>query len=67
MILISKESKNYICIVDGYRRPGRQRNTAGRYRVGAKTAAEAKKYYNVPLGLEVYLCTMRMSIQRHVL
>ena len=40
---MSKRSKNYICIVDGYRRPGRRRNTAGRYRVGAKTAAEAKK------------------------
>lgn len=50
MILMSKESKNYICIVDGYRRPGRQRNTAGRYRVGAKTAAEEKKLLQRAIG-----------------
>jgi hypothetical protein len=36
-----KEVKNYILLVDNYRRPSRRRNTAGRYRVGAKTPEEA--------------------------
>ena len=36
-----KEINNYICIVDGHRRPSRCRNTYGRYRVGAKTEKEA--------------------------
>ena len=38
-----KQIKNYILLVDNYRRPSRQRNTAGRYRVGAKTPKEAKE------------------------
>lgn len=33
--------QTYICVVDGYRRPTRKRNTAGRYRVGAKNEKEA--------------------------
>lgn len=36
-----KSVNNYILLVDNYRRPSRQRNTAGRYRVGAKTEKEA--------------------------
>lgn len=40
---MSREIKTYILIVDGYRRPERQRNTQGRYRVGAKSKKEAIK------------------------
>lgn len=58
MILMSKESKNYICIVDGYRRPGRQRNTAGRYRVGAKTAARSKKITTTCHWVWKYTCVL---------
>ena len=36
-----KTVSNYILLVDAYRRPSRQRNTSGRYRVGAKTEKEA--------------------------
>lgn len=36
-----KEINNYILLVDNYRRLSRQRNTAGRYRVAAKTPDEA--------------------------
>ena len=38
-----KRIKNYILLVDNYRRPSRRRNTAGRYRVGAKSPKEAIK------------------------
>lgn len=38
-----KQVSNYILLVDAYRRPSRRRNTAGRYRVGAKTEKEAVK------------------------
>lgn len=38
---MSKPIKNYILLVDSHRRPSRQRNTAGRYRVGAKSPDEA--------------------------
>jgi len=54
---MGKPVKNYICIVDGYRRPSRKRNTAGRYRVGAKTEAEAKKQLQQAIGfgsIQVY-------------
>lgn len=37
------EIKTFICLVDGFRRSSRKRNTAGRYLVGAKTAKEAEK------------------------
>lgn len=40
---MSREIKTYILIVDSYRRPERQRNTQGRYRVGAKSKKEAVK------------------------
>lgn len=36
-----KTVNNYILLVDNYRRPSRQRNTAGRYRVAAKSPDEA--------------------------
>lgn len=42
--------KNYICLVDSFRRPSRRRNTAGRYRVGAKSADEAKKLLQKAVG-----------------
>lgn len=45
-----KPIKNYILLVDSYRRPSRQRNTAGRYRVGAKTPEEAVKLLREKIG-----------------
>lgn len=33
----------YVCLVDNDRRPSRQRNTKGRYLVGAKSEKEAKE------------------------
>ena len=38
-----KTVNNYILLVDNYRRPSRQRNTEGRYRVAAKSPDEAVK------------------------
>lgn len=38
-----KPLKQYVCLVDNYRRPSRRRNTYGRYRVGAKSEKEAKE------------------------
>ena len=35
--------KKFICTVDGYRRPSRQRNTQGRYIVTARSEKEAEK------------------------
>lgn len=35
--------KQYVCIVDGFRRPSRQRNTKGRYRVAARDQKSAKR------------------------
>lgn len=45
-----KEIKNYILVVDSYRRPERRRNTAGRYRVGAKTREEAVDLLQAKIG-----------------
>lgn len=42
--------KNYIVLVDTYRRPSRRRNTAGRYRVGAKNPKEAKQLVQEAIG-----------------
>ena len=36
-----KPVENYILLVDQHRRPSRQRNTQGRYRVGAKSEKQA--------------------------
>ncbi len=52
-----KAVRNYILLVDHYRRPSRQRNTAGRYRVGAKTPDEAVKLLREKIGfgsIQVY-------------
>lgn len=38
-----KTIHTYVCLVDNYRRPSRQRNTEGRYLVGAKSEDEAKE------------------------
>ena len=35
--------KTYVCLVDVYRRPERQRNTHGRYYVGAKNEKDHKE------------------------
>lgn len=54
-----KPVKNYILLVDAYRRPSRQRNTAGRYRVGAKTPQEAVKLLRDKIkfgSIQVYYC-----------
>lgn len=47
---MSKEIKQAIVLVDVYRRPDRQRNTAGRYRVGAKTEKEAEELVRKAIG-----------------
>lgn len=52
-----KRIKNYICLVDTHRRASRMRNTAGRYRVGARTEDEAKKLLQKAVGfgsIQVY-------------
>lgn len=38
-----RQTKNYIFVVDGHKRPSRQRRAAGRYRVGARSEKEADK------------------------
>lgn len=45
-----KEVKQAIVLVDAYRRPSRQRNTAGCYRVGAKTEKEAEELVRAAIG-----------------
>lgn len=45
-----RPTKNYILIVDGHRRPGRERNTRGRYRVGARSPEEAVKLLRAAIG-----------------
>lgn len=42
--------KNYIVLVDMYRRSSRCRNTRGRYRVGAKNPREARKLVQAAIG-----------------
>lgn len=42
--------KNYIVLVDSYRRSSRCRNTKGRYRVGAKNPKEARKLVQKAIG-----------------
>ena len=52
-----KAIKNYILLVDYHRSPARQRNTAGRYRVGAKTPNEAVNLLREKIGfgaIQVY-------------
>lgn len=45
-----KPNRNFIVLVDQYRRPSRKRNTAGRYRVGAKDAKEAQRLVREKIG-----------------
>ena len=45
-----KQVRQAIVLVDAYRRPGRRRNTAGRYRVGAKTEEEAENLVRAVIG-----------------
>lgn len=45
-----KPVKNFILVVDSHRRPSMMRNTAGRYRVGAKTPDEAVKLLRARIG-----------------
>ena len=45
-----KTVKQAIVLVDAYRRPSRKRNTAGRYRVGAKTEKEAEELVRAAIG-----------------
>lgn len=45
-----KEIRQAIVLVDNYRRPSRQRNTNGRYRVGAKTEKEAEELVQKAIG-----------------
>lgn len=42
--------KQYVCLVDTYRRPSRWRNTRGRYRVGAKNEKEARRLLQKAIG-----------------
>lgn len=50
VILNGRRTRNFICLVDTYRRPSRTRNTAGRYRVGAKNADQARKLLQKAIG-----------------
>lgn len=45
-----KNIKQAIVLVDDHRRPSRRRNTAGRYRVGAKTEKEAISLVRAAIG-----------------
>ncbi len=45
-----KTVKQAIVMVDDYRRFSRRRNTAGRYRVGAKTEKEAEELVRAAIG-----------------
>ena len=52
-----RRTRNFICLVDHYRRPSRQRNTAGRYRVGAKNPEHARKLLQSAIGFgSVQVC-----------
>lgn len=64
-----KSTKNYICLVDHYRRASRQRNTAGRYRVGARTPKEAKALLQKAIGfgsVQVYYQDNKVLISQGV-
>ena len=45
-----KPVRQAIVLVDAYRRPEQRRNTAGRYRVGAKTEKEAEELVRDAIG-----------------
>lgn len=42
--------QTYLCFVDNYRRPSRQRNTKGAYFVGAKSPKQAKELLQKAIG-----------------
>ncbi len=45
-----KTVHTYVCVVDQWRRPSRQRNTKGRYLAGAKSEKDAKKLVQGAVG-----------------
>lgn len=45
-----KLNRNFIVLVDAWRRPSRQRSTAGRYQVGAKNPREAMELVRKAIG-----------------
>lgn len=45
-----KQIRQAIVLVDAYRRPDRRRNTAGRYRIGAKTEKEVEALVRNAIG-----------------
>lgn len=47
---MSRPVRQYVCLVDGYRRPSRRRNTAGRYRVAARDARHAEQLLRKAIG-----------------
>lgn len=47
---MSYPTRQYVCLVDTYRRPSRRRNTAGRYQVGARNKKEAKRFLQKLIG-----------------
>lgn len=64
-----KTIKQAIVVVDSYRRPSRSRNTAGRYRVGAKTEKEAEELVRDAIGfgsVKFYYWEREDSIQPKV-
>lgn len=48
--------RQFIVLVDAYRRPSRRRNTAGRYRVGARTPIEAEEMLRKAIGFGSVRC-----------
>lgn len=47
---MSRPVKQYVCVVDGWRRPSRQRSTAGRYRVAARDGRHARELLQKAIG-----------------
>lgn len=47
---MGKPVKNYVLLVDSHKKPEQKRNTAGRYRVGAKSPDEAVKLLRETIG-----------------
>lgn len=50
VVVNGRRTRNFICLVDAHRRASRQRPTAGRYRVGAKNAKQARKFLQKAIG-----------------
>lgn len=45
-----RPTKQYVCVVDGHRRPSLQRNTKGRYRVAARDGKTAGRLLRDAVG-----------------